>query len=34
MDDNEPPVLIPNFDFIIRFPSNEIRNAVVAIYHN
>lgn len=34
MDDNEPPVLIPNFDFIVRFQRNEIRNAGVAIYHN
>lgn len=34
MDDNQPPVSVPNFDFIVRFQRNEKRNAGIAIYHN
>ncbi|KAK0075815.1 hypothetical protein PV325_006272, partial [Microctonus aethiopoides] len=34
MNDNESPVLIPNFDFILRFQRNKFRNSGVAIYRN
>ncbi|KAK0070603.1 hypothetical protein PV325_000356, partial [Microctonus aethiopoides] len=34
MNDNESPVSIPNFDFVLRFRRNKFRNSGVAIYRN
>ncbi|KAK0073887.1 hypothetical protein PV325_009064 [Microctonus aethiopoides] len=34
MNDNESPVSIPNFDFILKFQRKESRNSDVAIYRN
>lgn len=31
---NEPPLLVPNFDFVIRFQRNEKMNSGLTIYYN
>ena len=34
MNDNEPPVSIPNFYFMVRFQRNGLKHSGVEIYHN
>ena len=33
MSNEEPSVQVPNFEYVVRFQRNEIRNSVIAIYH-
>lgn len=34
MNDNEPVVSVPNFDLIIKFQRNDVKNSGVTIYRN